>query len=127
MGPINMLELPNLSLDVTPEVVLAYAHLTDDFNPIHLDQAFAVATPMKGVIAHGTLSFGLIWQALDLARLPNSDGMLWKVDVRFVLPVRLGDRVTAGGQSTGVGIFNVWVKNGHGEVVIAGTATRTPR
>ncbi len=40
-----------------------YAELTGDFNPIHVDPEFAATTPFGGVIAHGTMSLNLIWQA----------------------------------------------------------------
>ncbi len=44
--------------------IRAYAEVTGDFNPIHLDPDFAVRTPMKGIIAHGMLSLNMLWQAL---------------------------------------------------------------
>ena len=51
-------------LKVDSAAIRAYAELTNDFNPIHLDPVFAASTPMGGVIAHGTMSICLLWQAL---------------------------------------------------------------
>jgi 3-hydroxybutyryl-CoA dehydratase len=116
------MELKPVSFLVTPDAVLGYAHLTDDFNPLHLDAEFAAASPMKGPIAHGTLSLGVLWQALMQAE--DASAATWELDIRFLRPVRIGDRVTAGGRPSGSGELEVWVRNDRGEVVIAGTASR---
>ena len=52
--------LQEISLRADRQAILAYAELTGDFNPIHVDPEFAAKTPMGGVIAHGTLSLNLI-------------------------------------------------------------------
>jgi 3-hydroxybutyryl-CoA dehydratase len=46
------------------DTIMAYAAVTNDYNPIHVDKAFAAKSPMGGIIAHGTMSVALIWQAL---------------------------------------------------------------
>lgn len=119
---INQLKTAELSVD--REVIAAYAELTGDFNPIHLDAEFAAKTPMGGVIAHGTMSVGLIWQALEMSlgrdMLPNVT-----LDIRFIKPVRLGDRLQAGGQRQegSAQTYDVWVKElGDNEPRIVGTA-----
>jgi acyl dehydratase len=110
---------------VTPELIQEYADLTVDYNPLHLDEEFAKASPMKGVIAHGTLSLGLIWRWLDVACGGCSGIELF--EVRFIRPVRVGDRVVGGGNEASPGVFDVWVKNQNGEPVIVGTAGRGVR
>ena len=106
---------------------LDYAALTNDYNPAHVDKDFANNSPMKGIIAHGTMSVALIWQAikntLGVEALNRID-----LDIRFVRPVRIDDEVTGGGQlQTGsVDVFDVWVKNQKGEEVIVGTAVLLP-
>jgi len=107
--------------------ILDYAALTNDYNPAHVDKDFANNSPMKGIIAHGTMSVALIWQAikntLGVEALNRID-----LDIRFVRPVRIDDEVTGGGQlQTGsVDVFDVWVKNQKGEEVIVGTAVLLP-
>jgi 3-hydroxybutyryl-CoA dehydratase len=107
---------------VTHELIQKYADLTLDYNPIHLDEEFAKASPMKGVIAHGTLSLGLIWRWLEVACGGRCGIEL--LEVRFLRPVRVGDRVVGGGSETSPGVVDVWVKNQNGERVIVGTAGR---
>jgi 3-hydroxybutyryl-CoA dehydratase len=71
--------------------ILAYAELTQDFNPLHVDPGFAATTSMGGVIAHGTMSLGLILRAVA-DELP--EGGVLELDVRFISPVRVGDELT---------------------------------
>ncbi len=103
--------------------ILLYAAITDDFNPIHVDDEFAATTPMGGIIAHGMLSLNLIWQSLD-ATLGQAGKEGAELSVRFTRPVRIDDVVTAGGVlSDAVNrTYEVWIKNQRGETVIAGTA-----
>ena len=104
------------------DTIMRYADLTDDYNPLHVDREFAAASPMKGLIAHGTMSLNLIWQAL--ARTLGADRLLGVVlDIRFVRPVREDDTVTGGGDLSADGAgYNVWVRNQDGEAVIQGVA-----
>jgi acyl dehydratase len=118
-------ELYATSLVITPTAIEAYAHLTQDFNPIHLDPEFAARTPMGSVIAHGTMSIGLIWQSLAQSLSPE-DFLKVQLDVRFVKPVRLKDSLVAGGrpQTPERPVYDVWVKGADdGEERIVGTAT----
>ena len=118
-------ELRATSLVITPTAIEAYAHLTQDFNPIHLDPEFAARTPMGSVIAHGTMSIGLIWQSLAKS-LTTEDFLKVTLDVRFVKPVRLKDSLVAGGrlQAGDYPVYDVWVKGADdGDERIVGTAT----
>ena len=79
-----------LSLVIDQACINRYAELTGDANPLHLDATFAAGTRMGGIVAHGTLSSNLIWQMFDAAGLLVAD-----VQVRFLVPVRPGDVITA--------------------------------
>jgi 3-hydroxybutyryl-CoA dehydratase len=110
------------------DTIMAYAAVTNDYNPIHVDKAFAATSPMGGIIAHGTMSVALIWQALK-----NTLGIeaLNRVhlEIRFVQPVRIDDDVTGGGElrdGTQPPVYDVWVRNAKGQEVIKGTATVKP-
>lgn len=115
------MEYHSSELAITQQAVAAYARLTDDFNPIHMDPAFAGKTAMGGVIAHGTLSLALVWEALGQA--PGFDPRGLSLDIRFVKPVRLGSTVRAGAYGSMAEGFEVWVCNSKDEKVIAGVAT----
>ena len=73
-----------------------YAEASLDFNPIHIDPAFARETPLGGTIAHGMLVLGYVSHMMTL-----NFGEMWvtggKLSVRFKEPARPGDRVTISG------------------------------
>lgn len=114
-------ELVPVSLKITQDRINAYAGITGDPNPIHLDAAFAAKTEMGGIIAHGTLSMNLILRAMAATFGPDAcDGA--EMDIRFVKPVRVDDVVTASGirDREEPGRYNVQVANQDGEPVITG-------
>lgn len=122
----TMNAMHTVSLTVTREAIQAYAELTNDFNPIHVDAAFAAKTPMGRPIAHGTMSLCLIWQCLQRnfgAQALNDIAL----DVRFVKPVYIGDEITAGVtlQDDASGSLQVWVRGSDGTDRIVGTAQMT--
>jgi acyl dehydratase len=41
---------------ITEERIQRFAEASDDFNPVHMDEAFASKTAYRGRIAHGLLS-----------------------------------------------------------------------
>jgi len=72
----------------------AFAALTGDSNPVHLDEAFAATTRFGGRIAHGMLSAGLFSTVLGM-KLPGTGAIYLGQTLRFTAPVRPGDTVTA--------------------------------
>jgi 3-hydroxybutyryl-CoA dehydratase len=71
-----------------------FARVTGDFNPLHLDQAYAEKTIFKGRIAHGLLSMGLLSTILGNI-LPGHGTIYLSQEVKFLAPVRIGDTITA--------------------------------
>lgn len=116
-------ELTSVEFNVTQDSIRAYADITDDYNPLHLDEEFAAKTPMKGVIAHGTMSLSLIWQSLTATfGIDKTKDM--SVTIRFKKPVRPGDSLSSHGtlRDDKPDTYDVWVQNQDGERVIAGKA-----
>jgi len=72
----------------------AFAALTGDSNPVHLDEAFAATTRFGGRIAHGMLSAGLFSTVLGM-KLPGTGAIYLGQTLRFTAPVRPGDTITA--------------------------------
>lgn len=79
---------------VTAPDIDAFAAVTGDTNPVHLDEAYAAATQFKGRIAHGMLSAGYISAVLG-TRLPGPGAIYVSQTLNFRRPVRIGDEVTA--------------------------------
>lgn len=86
-------KLPELVKEITQESINCYADATGDFNPIHVDEAFAKGTPFNGTIAHGFYIFAFLSELMtDIFGKKWSDG--GRVDVRFRKPVKPGDTIT---------------------------------
>jgi 3-hydroxybutyryl-CoA dehydratase len=79
---------------VQAEDLVAFATVTGDDNPVHLDEDFAKTTSFGGRIAHGMLSAGYI-SAVIGTKLPGSGAIYLEQTLRFRRPVRIGDEVTA--------------------------------
>jgi 3-hydroxybutyryl-CoA dehydratase len=79
---------------VTEADIMAYAGITGDFNPVHINEEFARDTQFKGRIAHGMLSAGFISTVLG-TRLPGPGCIYVNQSLKFKAPVRIGDTVTA--------------------------------
>ncbi len=85
-------EQDELSKVVTEADVAAYAELTGDRNPVHLDAAYARGTRFGRRIAHGMLTAGLISAVLG-NRLPGPGAIYLSQQLEFLAPVYLDDRI----------------------------------
>lgn len=112
-------KLTEHSLLTSVEVTAAYANLSNDFNPLHLDPAFAAGTPFGAPIAHGAMALDLLLNAVD-ARFGPDQAV--QIDIRFTAPVKVGERITAGGTASGSS-YDVWVRKDDGTVVLSGVLT----
>lgn len=69
-----------------------FVDLSGDNNRLHVDQDFCARTEMKRPVAHGMLGAAFISRLIG-TRLPG-DGALWcSQNLRFLLPVRVGDKL----------------------------------
>ena len=72
----------------------AFANVTGDHNPVHVDEEFAKTTRFGGRIAHGMLTASLISSVLA-NRLPGAGSVYLGQTLQFVAPVFSGDEITA--------------------------------
>jgi 3-hydroxybutyryl-CoA dehydratase len=86
---------------VEADDLVAFAAVTGDDNPVHLDEDFAKTTSFGGRIAHGMLSAGYI-SAVIGTKLPGSGAIYLEQTLRFRRPVRIGDAVTARAEVTAI-------------------------
>lgn len=79
---------------ITDEMIRTFAKLSDDTNPVHLDDAYAATTRFGKRIAHGMLAASLI--SATLANdLPGPGTVYLSQSLQFKAPVYPGDAVTA--------------------------------
>jgi len=84
----------SLSKTISDDDIRAFADVTGDRNPLHLDEEFARQTRFGRRIAHGMLSASLI-SAVIANELPGQGSIYLGQTLQFVAPVFLGDTVTA--------------------------------
>jgi 3-hydroxybutyryl-CoA dehydratase len=72
----------------------AFAEVSGDNNPVHLDDAYARTTTFGERIAHGMLSAAYISAILG-TRLPGPGAIYLSQSLRFRRPVKIGDLVVA--------------------------------
>ena len=82
------------AFEVTGATLEAFAEVSGDNNPVHLDEAYAKTTTFGERIAHGMLSAGYI-SALLGTRLPGPGCIYLSQSLRFRRPVKIGDLVVA--------------------------------
>ncbi len=122
--PADGRPLAPITANFPPARLQAYGSVAAAQDPIHLDPQVAQQTRFGRNIAQGLLVLTLLSRLMTQAF-----GERWlasgTLQVRFVKPVFVDDRITAGG----VGIASdetrcvVWCENQHGESVISGHAT----
>jgi 3-hydroxybutyryl-CoA dehydratase len=123
--------LTSVARTITQEQLIAYAQVSGDHNPLHLDPEFAATTQYGGVIAHGMLTLAFVSEMMT-----EAFGMAWlqngSLRVRFKGAAYLGDQVETRGRVTkevtlsqgrqigcAVGLSN----SKSGQELISGTAT----
>ncbi len=83
-----------LARTVAEADLVAFADVTGDHNPVHLDADYAAATAFGERIAHGMLSAGYISAVLGTT-LPGPGAIYLSQSLAFKRPVKIGDEVTA--------------------------------
>ena len=84
----------SISKTVSEQDIIAFAEITGDKNPVHLDEAYAAKTMFKQRIAHGMLSAGYISAVFGM-ELPGPGAIYVSQTLNFKGPVRIGDNVIA--------------------------------
>lgn len=114
---------------VTDEDVALFAKVTGDDQPLHLDDAFAAKTRFKKRIAHGMLSAGFISAALGTKLAPGYVVVYLSQQLRFRMPVSIGDTITVDVEVTSVDeekrilALRTDCTNQNGDVVVKGEAS----
>jgi acyl dehydratase len=115
----------SISKLITSEVVEKFADVSNDKNPLHLDEAFAKSTRFGQRIAHGMISAGLI-SAVHGTIIPGQGAVYISQSLKFRRPVFLGDTLTAWAEVQEKDdakkrvVMKNKVENQKGEVVVEG-------
>jgi len=82
----------SLSNTVTESVINAFADVSGDHNPVHVDADYAAGTMFKERIAHGMLSAAYISAVFGM-KLPGPGAIYISQTLNFKAPVRIGATV----------------------------------
>jgi 3-hydroxybutyryl-CoA dehydratase len=115
---------------ITQEKINLYAEASGDFNPIHVDESFAVKTPLGGTIAHGMLSLAYVSEMMT-----SAFGRSWlsggRLRAKFRESARPGDTLAISGRvncidkedDVSYANCNFECRNQEDEVIVTGEAT----
>jgi 3-hydroxybutyryl-CoA dehydratase len=82
----------SLSRTVTEADIVAFAEVSGDKNPVHVDAQYAAGTMFKERIAHGMLSAAYISAVFGM-KLPGPGAIYISQTLSFKAPVKIGDTV----------------------------------
>ena len=84
----------SLSRSFSQDDIDAFARISGDDNPAHVDAEWADASPFGGRVAHGVLTAGLISAVLG-TQLPGPGAIYMSQTLKWLAPVRPDDLLTA--------------------------------
>ena len=113
---------------IKAEDVAAFARLTGDYNPLHVDADYAKTTEFGRPVVHGMLSASFISTLIGML-LPGPGALWTSQTLNFRAAAFVGDTITVRGVvrqkviSARYLALDISVKNQHGQEVVDGQAT----
>lgn len=83
-----------LSRKVSEEDIMAFAQITGDTNPVHIDNEYAAQSFFGQKVAHGMLGSSLISAVLG-TELPGNGTIYLSQTLEFKKPIYVDDTITA--------------------------------
>ncbi len=84
-------------VEVTSELMTAFANLSGDVNPLHMDEEFARNSGFPGRVVFGMLTSSF-YSRLVGVYLPGKRALLDGIQVELKSPAYIGDRLTVSGE-----------------------------
>ena len=121
-------QIATIEKKLDKQTVEAFASVSEDYNPIHLDEDFAKTTQFERPIVHGMLASSLI-SGLLASKVPGAGSIYLGQSLKFLRPIFVGETVTAKVEVTSlredkpIAVISTQVLNANGEVAVDGEAT----
>lgn len=109
----------------TADAVDAFARVSGDHNPLHVDDAFAEQTSFGKRVAHGMLSAAYVSSIIG-TQLPGPGALWFQQEFEFLVPVLVDDevefvvRIEHKSDATRTLVVSVRARNQHGTLVLKG-------
>lgn len=119
------------SKTITETDIYLYAGISGDFNPAHVNEQYAAKTFFKTRIAHGMLTASFISTLIGTI-LPGPGSIYLRQELNFLVPVKIGDTVTAIAEVAEIIAdkkrvrLKTWCINQEGTTVLDGEALVSP-
>ena len=84
-------------VELAPGLMSAFANLSGDMNPLHMDEEFAQESGFSGRVVFGMLT-SAFYSRLVGVYLPGMRALLDGIDLEFKSPAYIGDRLTVSGE-----------------------------
>jgi 3-hydroxybutyryl-CoA dehydratase len=116
----------SLTKTFTEEDMQRFIEITGDVNPLHVDEEFAARTKFGRRVLQGMLTASIFSTMVGML-LPGTGAIYRSQTLRFLLPVYLGETVTAHFVVRSVDRakhrleIDAWIENEAGQHVIEGT------
>lgn len=107
---------------ITEDDVYAFARISGDANPLHIDPEYAGRTHFAGCIVHGAFQVGLA-SALIGMHLPGRNVLLGAINAKFPAPLHYPCRVSVAGEVTS---WNPESRAGGLKVTVRDVASQAP-
>ena len=93
IGQLHVGQQASFTKVVTQAEIDAFAQISGDTNPVHIDEDWAAQSVFGGRISHGLLTAGLISATIG-TQLPGPGTIYLSQSLRWTAPVRAGDSLT---------------------------------
>ncbi|HQI80575.1 MAG TPA: MaoC family dehydratase [Deltaproteobacteria bacterium] len=131
MNELKIGDFAEFSKTVSETDIYLFAGIVGDFNPAHLNEAYAKNTFFKTRIAHGMLAAGFVSAVIGM-QLPGPGSIYISQELKFLAPVRIGDTVTAHVEVSEMNVeknrvrLKTWCANQDGVKILEGDAVASP-
>ena len=100
---ISVGDFVEIKKKMTLDMVKSFASISEDFNPIHLDEKYAVNSRYKRRVVHGLIAVSL-FSGLFGTKMPGEGCVYKSQNIRFKRAIYVGDVVMARVEVTHVSI-----------------------
>ncbi len=112
---------------INDEIVSSFAKISGDFNPLHMDEQYAVKTKFGKRVCHGMLLSSFFSRLVGMY-LPGKNALYFSQNLNFVGPCFIGDKIIVKGEvidkseATRMIKIETTIKNKEGKFLIKGNA-----
>lgn len=117
----------SFSLKISESMVIDFANLSGDNNPLHMDEEYAKKTKFGKRVCHGMLLASFFSKLVGMY-LPGKNSLYFSQTLNFTLPCFMGDQITIEGQildkslASRIITLKTTIHNQNGQCLVDGTA-----